>query len=422
MTVTVSRLASGLRVVSHDMPHLGTVALGLWVASGARHEAENEHGISHLLEHMAFKGTARRSAREIAEEIEQVGGDLNAATSLDTTYYYARVLKGDIGVALDILADIVQNPSYDEDELERERDVILQEIAATRDSPDDVVYDLLQDAAFTGQPLGRPILGTPESVSSFTSAHLRSFLSSRYRAGRMVLSAAGNVDHDKLVRDAERLFSGLEPGAVEPLVPARYVGGPRHSEKPFEQAHFVMGYEGLSFMDPAFYAAQVFSGLYGGGMSSRLFQEIREKRGLCYSIYSSAWGLSDAGLLSIHAATGPEMLDELITVLAEEMKRATGELPTEREIQRAKAQMKTGLLMSYESSVARAEQMARQMLAFDRLMQTDELIERVEAVTASSVRDVAQRIMQRSPASLAVVGAGEDSRRVSSRAMEHLSV
>ena len=422
MTANVSTLGNGLRVVSHHMPHLGTVALGLWVASGARHEAEGEHGISHLLEHMAFKGTALRSAREIAEEIEQVGGELNAATSLDTTCYYARVRKDDVAVALNILADIIQNPQYDDAELERERDVILQEIAATRDSPDDLVYDLLQDAAYTGQALGRPILGTPQSVSSFSSDYLRTYLGRHYRAGSMVLSAAGNVDHDRLVELAETLFCGLRAGAPEEAIRARYVGGPRFSDKPFEQAHLVMGFEGFSYHDPSFYTAQVFSGLFGGGMSSRLFQEIREKRGLCYSIYSSAWGLSDAGLFSVHAATGAEMLDELTDVLQAELRQITADLPSEREVQRAKAQMKTGLLLSYESSVARAEQMARQLLAFDRLIPADELIERVEQVTPEAVRETAQRIARGSTASLAVVGAGAESSAVTMRAMESLSV
>lgn len=408
MTTTQSRLPNGLRVVSHEMPHLGTVALGVWVASGARHEAEAEHGISHLLEHMAFKGTSRRTARDIAEEIEQVGGDLNAATSLDTTCYYARVLKDDVAVALDILADIVQNPLYSSDELEREREVILQEIASTKDSPDDTVYDLFQDAAFPGQPLGRPILGTPESVTSFSATDLRSFLGSRYRAGSMVLSAAGNISHATLLKHAEALFGGLPAGETPGAVPARYVGGPRHSGRTFEQAHVVLGYHGLSYRDPSFYAAQVYSGLLGGGMSSRLFQEVREKRGLCYSIYSSAWGLGDTGLLSVHASTGPETLQELVDVVRQELARSVSEKPDEREIQRSKAQLKTGLLMSLESSVSRAEQMARQLLAFDRLLTADELIAKVDAVTAEHVRETAERLVTGSDLAIAVVGAGDE--------------
>ena len=410
MTTTVSRLSNGMRVVSHEMPHLGTVALGVWVASGARHESAAEHGISHLLEHMAFKGTSRRTARDIAEEIEHVGGDLNAATSLDTTCYYARVLKDDVGVALDIVADIIQNALYSTEELEREREVILQEIASTRDSPDDTVYDLFQDAAFPGQALGRPILGTPESVTGFSSDQLRAFLTSRYRAGSMVLSAAGNITHAALVKQAEALFGGLPTGETPLAANALYVGGERHSSRPFEQAHVVLGYRGLAYNDPAFYAAQVYSGLLGGGMSSRLFQEVREKRGLCYSIYSSAWGLADTGLLSVHASTGPETLCELVDVVRQELARTVSEKPDEREILRAKAQLKTGLLMSLESSASRAEQMARQLLAFGRLLTLDELIERVDAVTAEGVRETAERLVTGSQMAIALVGTGDDAK------------
>lgn len=418
MSIRVTRLSNGLRVASHQMPHLGTVALGVWVASGARHESAREHGISHLLEHMAFKGTARRSAQDIAEEIEQVGGDLNAATSLDTTYYYARVLKDDVEIALDILADIIQNPRYSEDELERERDVILQEIAGTKDSPDDTVYDLAQDAAYTDQPLGRPILGTPDSVTSFTTGDLRTFLKARYRAGSMVLSAAGNVDHDALVRHAEAFFKDLGAGQPTIAESARYVGGARASEKPFEQAHVVMGFEGMAYKDPAFYAAQVFSGLFGGGMSSRLFQEVREKRGLCYSIYSSAWGLSDTGMFGVHAATGPGMIGELVHVIDAEFRRAADTLPTVKEVQRSKAQLKTGLMMSLESSASRAEQMARQLLAHDRLLTTEELIDRVESVTPAAVREVAERVRTGSAPSIAIVGAGGAGGKIAHRMME----
>lgn len=407
MTVEITRLANGLRVVSHHMPHLGTVALGMWVASGARHERENEHGISHLLEHMAFKGTARRTAQDIAEEIEQVGGELNAATSLDATAYYARTLKDDMGVALDLLADILQNPRYSADELEREREVILQEIAATRDSPDDIVYDLALDAAFPEQALGRPILGTRESVMSFTSAQLRDFLGSRYRAGQMVLSAAGHLDHAALVRHAEALFGALPRGEVADSPAARYIGGTRLSAKPFEQAHAIMGFEGVSWRRPEFYSAQVFSGLFGGGMSSRLFQEVRERRGLCYSIYSSTWGLADTGFFSVHAATGSDTMGELVEVVRAEFERAASERPTQAEVDRAKAQLKAGLLMSLESSVARAEQMARQLLAFDRLLTAEELIGQVEAVSPDAVRDIAASLVTGSPLSFALVGAGE---------------
>ena len=421
MSTQTTRLANGLRVVSHHMAHLETVSLGVWVAAGARHEQASEHGISHLLEHMAFKGTERRSATDIAEEIEAVGGELNAATSLETTAYFARILKGDVAIALDILADILQIPRYAEDELEREREVILQEIAATRDSPDEIAYELLQDAAFPNQAIGRPILGTTQSVTRFRATDLRAFLAANYGASRMVLSAAGSVDHDELVRHAEAQFGRLNGGVGGRFEPARYVGGTRTSAKPFEQSHLVMAFAGPSYRARDFYTAQVFSGLFGGGMSSRLFQEVRERRGLCYAIYSSCWALADSGLFGIHAATGPEMMSKLIEVVGDELVGAAAAKPADAELARAKAQLKAGLLMGLESSSARAEQMARQLMLIDRLMEPPELIERIDAVTADAVRELAANLVGASPPSVAVVGAGRRSETFARMAAERVT-
>jgi predicted Zn-dependent peptidase len=409
VTTQMTVLSNGLRVVSHHMPHLETVSLGVWVAAGARHEQDAEHGISHLLEHMAFKGTERRSATDIAEEIEAVGGELNAATSLETTAYYARVLKADIGLALDIIADILQSPRHTPAELEREREVILQEIAGTRDSPDEIAYEMLQDAAFPGQAIGRPILGTVASVGRFGGSDLRAFLQANYCAARMVLSAAGKVNHDELVRHAEAQFGRMNGGVGGRFEPARYVGGTRTSAKPFEQSHLVVGFAGPSYRQEEFYTAQVFSGLFGGGMSSRLFQEVRERRGLCYAIYSSCWALADAGVFGVHAATGAEMMGKLIDVVGAEFVRAAGEKPSEAELGRAKAQLKAGLLMGLESSSARAEQMARQLLLFDRLVDTPEIVERIETVSAEGVRTLAAKLIAEAPPSIAIVGAGRKS-------------
>jgi predicted Zn-dependent peptidase len=412
----ITTLPNGLRVVSHAMPQLETVSLGVWVGAGARHESEALNGISHLLEHMAFKGTARRSARAIAEEIEEVGGELNAATSLETTAYFSRVLKGDEGVALDILADILQHSSYAAAELEREREVILQEIAGIKDSPEELVYELVQDAAFTGQPVGRPVIGTPASVAGFGAAQLREFLERQYVASRMVLSAAGAINHDDLVRHAQALFGGLNGGQGQEGLPAQYVGGLRSSTKPFEQSHLVLGFKGPSYREPDYLTAQVFSGVMGGGMSSRLFQEVRENRGLCYAIYSSAWGLSDGGMFAVHAATGAELMGKLIEVVVGEVERAADALPEPGEVARAKAQLKAGLLMSLESSAARAEQMARQLLAYGRLLPAKELIDRVDAVTPENVRVCAERMTRAAPPSVAVVGAGQRSGKWAARA------
>jgi predicted Zn-dependent peptidase len=416
MTPSVTTLANGLRVATHAMPHVETVSLGLWVGAGARHERESEHGISRFLEHMAFKGTKRRSAQEIAEEIEEVGGELNAATGLETTAYFARVLKGDEGVALGLIADILQNSAFRGPELEGERQVILQEIAATRDSPDDVAYDLLHDAAFPQQPVGRPILGTPDSVKRFTAADLKGFLKRRYGPESMVISAAGAVRHASLVRHAEALFGGLSGGGRTGREQrAKYVGGTRVSEKPFEQSHLLIGFPSPSYREEEFFTAQVFSGLFGGGMSSRLFQEVREKRGLCYAIYSTAWGLRDAGLLGIHAATGADLMSALIDVIGAELKRAAEEAPGAPELSRAKAQLKAGLLMGLESSSARAEQMARQLLSHGRILATGELIGKVDEVTPEDVRAFAARLTASTPA-VAVVGSGRKSHKYAERA------
>lgn len=408
MSTHITTLANGIRVVSHKMAHLETLSLGIWVATGARHEAPFEHGMSHLLEHMAFKGTARRSARAIAEEIETIGGELNAATSLETTAYFVRLLKGDEGIALEILADILQNSVFDPVELEREREVILQEIAATRDSPDEIGYDLLQEAAFPGQSVGRPILGTTQSVKSFDRAMLNAFLACHYTPDRMVVSAAGAVDHERLVRHVEALFGGLPQGTQSGHEIARYKGGVRAGQRRFEQSHLLLGFEGPSYHADDFFAAQVFSGLFGGGMSSRLFQEVRERRGLCYSIYSSAWALADAGLFSIHAATGSDMLTKLSEVVVGELEAVAKSGADAAELQRAKAQLKAGLLMSLESSSARAEQMARHLIGHDRLISTEELIAGVDAVSQDDVRAFARRMVAGVP-SIVVVGSGKAS-------------
>lgn len=420
MTTNVSTLENGLRVVTHEMAHLETVSLGAWVGVGARHDPQAQNGIAHFLEHMAFKGTTKRSAQEIAEEIEGVGGDINAATSLETTAYYARVLKGDEGLALNILADILQNSLFDGEELQRERDVILQEIAASRDCPDDVVYDLAQEAAFPGQPLGRTILGTPETVEKITACGLRSYLAERYVPSRMVVSAAGAVDHRRIVALAEDQFGGLAncvSGAVGER--ASYKGGVTASSQPFEQCHVIIGFEGPSHGEPGYFAAQVLSGLLGGGMSSRLFQEARERRGLCYSIYSSVYGLSDTGVMTVHAATAPELADNLLGVISEEVVRLAEQGPAEQEVQRSKAQLKAGLMMGLESSAARAEQMARQLICRGRLIDKSELVAKVDAVEVEDVQNLLRRMISGEPTA-AVVGAGPRSREHAQRTSEVL--
>lgn len=408
MTTELTTLANGIRIATHRMPNLETVSLGVWVAVGSRHERVDQHGLSHFLEHMAFKGTKLRSARMIAEEIESVGGDLNASTGLDTTAYYARVLEGDEGVALELIADILLNSKFAADDLDRERVVIQQEIAATDDNPDDIVFDLMQSAAFPGQAIGRPILGTKTSVGRFRAADLSSYLAEHYLPDAIVVSAAGAVHHDEIVRHAEALFGGLTRRHRGTESQAQYRGGFAASAKPFEQSHVLIGLPSPSCLDPAFYTAQVFSGLFGGGMSSRLFQEIREDRGLCYSIYSTAWGVKDTGMLAVHAATGPEMVEGLAAVVAQELTALAEAGPTDAELLRAKAQLKAGLLTALESSSVNAEQMARQILAQGRLVAISELIDEVENVDRSRIKAFAGSLREKT-ASVAVIGSGRKS-------------
>ncbi len=407
MSVNLTRLASGLVVITDDMPHLETASLGVWVGSGSRDEKPDEHGISHLLEHMAFKGTTRRTARQIAEEIEAVGGDLNAATSVETTAYYARVLKADVPLALDVLSDILSDPAFDPSELAREQNVIVQEIGAAEDAPDELVFDHLQATAFPGQPVGRSILGTPQTVRSFDPARLRTYLSRNYRAPDMVIAAAGAVDHGAVVADVERRFAAFNGPAAPVPEPARFSGGARIERRNLEQVHIALALEGLPQRDPALYSLQVFTSVLGGGMSSRLFQEVRENRGLCYAIYSFHWPYSDTGLFGLYAGTDAADTDELMRVVVEEI-GAAAENIDEVEVARAKTQMKAGLLMALESSGARAEQLARQIFAHGRPIPIEEIVAKVEAVTVESARQAGRALIGRSRPAVAALGPNRD--------------
>jgi len=383
MSPRVTKLESGISVVTDRMPHLETASLGIWVAAGSRHETSSENGISHLLEHMAFKGTARRSARQIAEEIEAVGGDLNASTGFEATGYYARVLGKDVPLAFDILTDILTTPAFDPDELSREQNVIVQEIGAANDAPEDLIFELFQKRAFPDQPLGRPILGTPQTVRA--PATLRAYMASHYRGSRMVVAAAGAADHDRIVEDVTRRLGPIAGGGNSAATPARYSGGLEIGVRDLEQAHIVLGLEGRSYHAPDFFAVQIFGNILGGGSSSRLFQEVREKRGLCYSIYAFHAAYSDTGTFGVYAGSDPadsgELLDVVIAELAAAAEKADGV-----EIDRAKAMMKVSLLMALESSGARADQIARQILVYGRPVPLEELVRRIDAVSVEDVR------------------------------------
>ena len=403
MTVELTRLNTGLTVVTDAMPHLETASLGVWVGCGSRDEREDEHGIAHLLEHMAFKGTTRRTARQIAEEIEAVGGDLNAATSVETTAYYARVLKADVALALDVLSDILADPAFDPEELAREQNVIVQEIGAAEDTPDDIVFDYLQATAFPAQSVGRSILGTPASVRSFDAARLRAYLARNYRGPDMVVAAAGAIDHRAVVAEAERRFAVFNGVAAPVPDPARFRGGLKLAARNLEQVHIALALEGVPQRDPSLYALQVFSNVLGGGMSSRLFQEVREKRGLCYAIYAFHSPYSDTGMFGLYAGTDAADTAELMRVVVDQVAAATEGIDA-KEIDRAKAQMKAGLLMALESSSARAEQLARQMFAYGRPMPIEEIVANIDAVTVECARAAGRELVRRSPPAFAALG------------------
>jgi predicted Zn-dependent peptidase len=405
MTVEVTRLPSGLSVVTDRMPHLESASLGVWVGAGSRDEKADEHGISHLLEHMAFKGTKKRTARQIAETIEAVGGDLNAATSVESTGYFARVLKADVNLALDVLADILSEPTFDPEELRREQNVITQEIGATEDAPDDLVFDRLQETAFPDQPIGRSILGTPDTVRSFSAKSLRTYLGRNYRAPNMLVAAAGAVDHAQIVAEAEKRFSSfVGPESPKPE-PAKFGGGTRVETRDLEQVHIALALQGVPVRDPSLYSLQVFTSVLGGGMSSRLFQEVREIRGLCYTIQAFHMPYSDTGMFGLYAGTDESDAPELMRVVIDQIESATETL-NEAEIARAKAQMKAGLLMALESSEARLGQIARQMLAFGRPIPLDEIVAKVEAVTVESARAAGRALIGRGRPAIAALGPG----------------
>lgn len=416
MTVKVSTLANGLRVATDTMASVESVSLGVWVGAGTRYETPEVNGVAHLLEHMVFKGTRRRSAQQIAEEIEAVGGHLNAYTSRETTAYYAKVLKDDAGLALDMVADLLQHATLDEEELRREREVVIQEIGQANDTPDDIVFDHFQTAAYPDQPIGRPVLGTTDIVGHLSRADVAAYHGGHYGADAMVLVAAGNIDHGWLVDRAGELFADLRPCDQEPTPAATYAGGELRHDRDLEQLHMLLGFPSVGYHDDDFYAVSVLSTLLGGGMSSRLFQEIREKRGLVYSVYSFTSAYRDGGLFGIYAGTGGDEASELIPVLCDEIAKVAATV-SEAEVARARAQLKASQLMGLESTSGRCEQAGNQLLIFNRPLPVSETVAKIDAVDAQAVAKAAQRLFTGRPtlAALGQIGALESYDRIAAR-------
>jgi predicted Zn-dependent peptidase len=401
MTIRITKLSNGLTVATDHMTSVETVSVGVYVDVGTRQEEAETNGVAHILEHMAFKGTTTRSARDIAEQIEAVGGQMNAHTGREQTAYYVKLLKEDLELGVDIIADILLNSVFAPDELERERGVILQELGQVEDTPDDVIFDRFGEVAYPDQAVGRPVLGRAEIISTLPRQALVDFRESFYGASRMVFCAAGRVDHDELVRLAQRRFSALRPVGSDGLRPARWQGGEYREEDDLEQVHMTLGFPGVSYTDDDYWAANVLATMLGGGMSSRLFQEVRERRGLCYAISAWSGSLVDGGSFGIYTGTGPEAVVELVPVLTEELKRASIAAPMD-EIARARAQIRAGLLMGLESTSARMDALGSQILTYGRPLPTEEIVARVNAVDGENIARVARRIFSGAPTMAAI--------------------
>ena len=402
MSTQVTTLGSGLRIVTDYMSTVETASVGAWVAVGTRHEKPELNGISHLLEHMAFKGTRRRSALSIAEEIEAVGGHLNAYTSRENTAYFAKVLKEDVPLAVDIIADILQHATMEAAELEHERAVVIQEIHQSNDTPDDIIFDHFQKTAYPDQAMGRPVLGAAKLIEALPRETIVNYMKGQYSASKVVVAAAGNVDHDAFVKLAEAAFCDLPEENATTDEPIIYKGGDYREARELEQVHVVLGLKGVSFKDQNYYPMSVLSTLLGGGMSSRLFQEAREKRGLVYSIYSFISNFEDGGIFGVYACTGRDEVVELIPVICDEIRKLT-DLVGADELARARAQLKSATLMTLESTASRSEQVARQLQIFDRVVPINEVIENIENVDATAIKRTAARMIATTP-TLAALG------------------
>lgn len=403
MSIQITTLPSGLRVITDYVAEIDSVAVGVWADVGTRHEDLAHNGVAHMVEHMLFKGTPSRDALQIAEQVESVGGSMNAYTGRENTAYYIRLLKEDFAFALEILSDMVQHSTFPEDEIEKERDVIQQEIGMTLDTPDDIIFDWYQETAYPEQALGAPILGTSDIIANMHRDTLFDYVQRFYTPERLVISAAGGVPHDQIVHEVERLFGDLPSAANQNYIAANYRGGEHRAEKELEQSHIVLGFQGISKEDPDYYAAVLLSTILGGGMSSRLFQEIREKRGLVYSVFSGHTAYHDDGQMEIYAGTGPDKLPELVPVVCDEIIKITQDVVSAEELARAKAQVKTSMLMGRESMLKRANRQAKYLINFGTAVDMNELVRKVEETSAESILTMAQRIFSSKP-TLAATG------------------
>ncbi|MBQ3695973.1 MAG: insulinase family protein [Alphaproteobacteria bacterium] len=394
--VIISRLSNGIRVITDTQPTLDSVTLGVWVGVGSRFEKKSESGISHFLEHMAFKGTTTRSALQIAKEIEQVGGFINAYTGQDVTAYHARMLKKDMDIGLNIIADITQHAIMDEKELNTEKGVIIQEINMYKDQPHYMAEVNFDATAYPNQPLGREVAGDPEVIRQMTPQKMLDYVHSHYAMDRIVISAVGPIQHDSFVKKCERLFCDFTLKKTPISEPAHYQGGFKYVKKPHEQVNLIVGFEGESYTSPDIWKAKLLAAILGGGMTSRLFQEIREKRGLVYTIHAYASAETDTGIWGIYAGTGEKELQVLMPVLVDELKKATHKI-TKEEVQQAQTRLEAALLMRNEDLPEHADTNAIEFLRYGRVRSKASLIKAIRAVTPKEIQQYASRIFATKP-------------------------
>lgn len=402
-------LPGGLRVITEQVPGVRSASFGVWVNVGSRDEKGAQTGSAHYLEHLLFKGTSRRSALDISASIEAVGGDLNAFTTKEYTCYYARVLDQDLPLAIDVVCDVVVDALIRAEDVEAERGVILEEIAMNDDDPGDVVHDEFAAAVYGDSPLGRPILGTVETIEAISRNAINSFYRRRYRPEGMVVAAAGNLDHDQVVTLVRRAFADVLDDSCEPeparTAPRRRLSstGVHLTSRPTEQAHLVLGVPGIRRGDPRRYALSVMTAAFGGGMSSRLFQEVREKRGLAYSVYAYSQGFAESGLMGIYVGCLPAKVDTALDVCRTEIARLIRDGLTEEELVRGKGQVKGATVLGQEDTGARMTRIAKSELHDDALLSLDGLLAQVDAVSMDDVVAISRELLEQ-PTTLAIIG------------------
>ena len=392
MSASITQLNNNFTVITDTMPHVESVSINIWVNVGSKYENVNIAGISHFLEHMAFKGTKTRTALDIAQIFDDIGGNFNAHTDREHTVYHVKTLKRDIKIAVEVLADIILNSQFPQEEIDKEKGVVLQEIYQTNDSPTSIIFDKYIEAAYPNQIFGQSILGTPESVNGLSKVDLHNYMDEFYHASNMLLSVAGNITHKEVIELVSQYFSQIKKSENKPADTAVYCGGEYREIRNLEQIHLVIGFPSVSYKDDQFYTIQILDSVLGNGMSSRLFQKVREELGLVYSISSFNSSYSDSGIFSIYAATDKNNLSQLLTTIASEVKSTTRNLQ-ENEISRAKDKLISQILMSRESTSARAESLGYYYSHYNRYITKEELLKKISEITIEDIKNCTNSLL-----------------------------